>query len=122
MTEYEIASLEQWKRFIKKHPIKRYRDSYDPFNYQIDVILGKTAVKTKTQLQLLMRDAGLHDKKGRNLMPSDLQLSYAWDYVKREGRPVIAYVPREYETIVRFRRFKRSVVRDKRTGRFVKWL
>lgn len=98
------------------------RDPYDSFNHQIDVILSKTDVKNKSQLTLLMQQAGLHDVKGRNLKPSELQLDVAWDYLKSHGRPVVQYLPRKYEVIVKLRNRKRSVVRNKKTGRFVKWL
>ena len=97
---------------------------YEPLNRQLDILYnkyGKRALKSKQQLKILMRQQGLHHKNGKNLKPSDLQTAYAWDYLEIEYAPK-QYVLREYEIEVEIIGRRPHVIRDKRTGRFIKWL
>lgn len=103
--------------------VKR-NDVYEPFNRQLDILYnkyGKKSFKSREQLKILMRQQGLHTVHGKNSLPSDLQASYAWDYLESEYAPV-EYVPKEFEYEQEIVGKKIHVIRDKRTGRFVRWL
>jgi len=102
----------------------RRKDVYEPMNEYLDVIQNTLDIKTKEQLSIVMRQMGFHKKKDIHkqthfVKPSELQLDYAWRYLKEKQT---VYIPMEYEKIELFKKRKKRVVRDKRTGRFRKWI
>ena len=97
---------------------------YEPLNRQLDILYnkyGKRALTTKATLKTLMGQQHLHRIKGRDYKATDLQVAYAWDYLEIEYAPK-QYVPREYEIEEEIIGRRPHVIRDKRTGRFIKWL
>lgn len=96
----------------------------DRFRDSLDIDFKDMDIDDKDRLGVLMRLSGYHrvwnkdTKKIEKRFPTQTQLDEAWNYLKT---PVAYTVPRQEESIEYVRKHKRRIVRDKKTGRILRW-
>ena len=77
-------------------------------------------IKTLKQLAFLMKQKGYRKHGKYYIYPTERQLKNAWDELVHEGIVVTKKEYEDFRTIEKIR--NRNVVRDKKTGRFLKWI
>ena len=117
MPEHDIDNLEN----------KEINDEYKVDEHFRTVVIQdfKTMdVKSLKQLAFLMRGKNYHVigkyPKMRAEYPTEPQLKNAWDILKKQG--VVDENYDEYRSIENIKDRKKRIVRDKKTGRILKWI
>lgn len=99
------------------------KSEYERFRESLRINFATLDIEDKEELKKLMRVGGYRRyKDGTKYNPTQKQLIFAWEYIKRIGIVKKEIALKEFEVIILPRKFKKRQIRDSRTGRIVKWI
>lgn len=73
------------------------------------------------QLAVIMRQRQTIKGSGKSFYPTENQLKNSWDALRKESL-ILEKSYGDFRSIELFKGYKKRVVRDKKTGRFLKWI
>lgn len=71
--------------------MKRNTNVYESFDEHLELDFGTMDIRTRTELKVLMTNQNYHIKRNKKTKklyreePTQKQINYAWDFLKKEG-------------------------------------